>query len=84
MSNRDFMNRGRRRRTLPDLKDSRVEFVSCRRTNKMDPMKWTVTLKVNGWPHDIGMWAKDELDVMKQVFEMQRGREVVSAFDISR
>lgn len=77
------MNRGRRRSTLPDFKASTVEFVSCA-NHPRDPMKWTVTLKVNGWPHDIGMWAKDELDVMKQVYEMQRGREVTSAFDISR
>ena len=79
---RDLMNRGRRRKTRPALKDKRVEFVSCQATK--DPMKWVVSLKVNGWPHDIGMWAKDELDVMKQVFEMQRGNIPDNAFDISQ
>ena len=76
------MNRGRRRKTRPALKDKRVEFVSCQATK--DPMKWVVTLNIDGWPHDIGMWAKDELDVMKQVFEMQRGNIPDNAFDISQ
>lgn len=80
---RDLMNRGRRRgNTLPDFKQSKVEFVKCEQW-KRDTMKWTVTLKVNGWPHDIGMWAKDELDVMKQVYEMQRGGRPANAFDLS-
>lgn len=78
---RDFMNRGRRRKTRPALTDKRVEFVECKATR--DPNKWIVMLNVNGWPHDVAMWAKDELDVMKQVMEMQRGKVPDNAFDIS-
>ena len=78
---RDLMNRGRKRRTLPDLTGASVEFVECKQRSRM---KWIVTIKVNGWPHDIGMWAKDELDVMKQVFEMKRGRIPENAFDRSQ
>jgi hypothetical protein len=77
------MNRGRRRKVLPTLKGAKVEFVECR-PSKRDSMKWIVCLYINGWPHDIGMWAKDELDVMKQVLEMQRGGVVKGAFDISK
>jgi hypothetical protein len=79
---RDLMNRGRQRKVLPDLTDKRVEFVSC--TPTKDPHRWIATLNVNGWPHDIRMWAKDELDVMKKVLEMRRGEHVVNAFDISK
>jgi hypothetical protein len=79
---RDPFNRGRRRKTLPPFRDAKVEFISAVQS-KRDLMKWVVTLKVNGWPHDVGMWAKDELDIMKQVYEMQRGTPVTSAFDIS-
>ena len=81
---RDLMNRGRRRKTRPALKDKRVEFVSCRAFKDKDLMQWVVTLNIDGWPHDIRMWAKDELDVMKQVFEMQRGNTPDNAFDISK
>lgn len=77
------MNRGRRRKTRPALIDKRVEFVECKQSTR-DPNKWTVTVNVNGWPHDIGMWAKDELDVMKQVMEMQRGKIPDNAFDVSK
>lgn len=75
------MNRGRTRRTLPDLTNAKVEFVECR---KRSEMKWVATLYINGWPHDIGFWAKDELDVMKQVFAMQRGEQPDNAFDRSQ
>ena len=78
---RGIMNWGRRRKTLPPMKGAKIEFVSAR---KHSDMKWIATLNINGWPHDVGMWAKDELDIMKQVFEMQRGGEVKSAFDISK
>lgn len=79
---RDFFNRGRRRKTLPNLIGATVVFQSAKQ-NPRDPMKWIVTIAVNGWPHDIGMWAKDELDIMKQVYEMQRGRLPDNAFDVS-
>lgn len=75
------LNRGRRRKTRPTLKGKHVEFSECKATK--DPMKWVVTLYIDGWPHDIAMWAKDELDVMKQVFEMQRGEIPDNSFDIS-
>ena len=77
-----YMNRGRVRKTRPSLVGKKVEFVECKPTK--NPMKWVVTLYIDGWPHDVGMWAKDELDVMKQVFEMQRGESPVNAFDISK
>lgn len=80
---RDDFNRGRRRKTLPDLTKAKVEFLSTMQSTK-NPLRWMVTLKVNGWPYDIGVFAKDELDVMKQVLEMQRGRIPADAFDISR
>lgn len=76
-------NKGRRRKTLPSLTDSTVEFVKAVQ-NPHDSMKWIVTLMVNGWPHDIGMWAKDELDIMKQVYEWKRGNPPTMAFDVSR
>lgn len=79
---RDIMNRGRRRKTLPDFKNAKVEFHEARQS-KHDPMKWVVTFYINGWPHDIGMWAKDELDVMKQAYEWQRGQHPDNAFDVS-
>lgn len=79
------MNRGRRRKTLPDFRDSKVEFVKATQVKQSyDPTKWVVTVNVNGWPHDIGMWAKDELDIMKQVFEWQRGNPPQNAFEVSR
>jgi hypothetical protein len=78
---RDLMNRGRRKKTLPPMQGAKIEFVKAR---KQSEMKWIATLNVNGWPHDIGMWAKDELDIMKQVFEMQRGGTVKGAFDVSK
>ena len=78
---RDMMNRGRRVRTLPTLKGKRVELMECKPTK--NPNKWVATLRVNGWPHDIHMWAKDELDVMKQVFAMQRGDTPDNAFFIA-
>lgn len=78
------MNRGRRRRTLPDLTNgASVEFVRAKQSPR-SPMRWAVTINVNGWPHDLAMWAKDELDVMKQVMEMQRGIQPDTAFDDSR
>lgn len=77
------MNRGRRRKTLPDLAGAQtVEFVEARKA-KMNNT-WNVTLKINGWPHTIRMWAEDELDVMKQVFAIQRGEKNTTAFDASR
>jgi len=80
---RDDFNRGRRKKTLPDLTKAKVEFVSTKQ-HPLYPNRWMVTLYVNGWPHDIGVFAKDELDVMKQVLEMQRGRIPSDAFDISK
>lgn len=80
---RDNFNRGRRRKTLPDLTEAKVEFVSTKQHSQY-PTRWVVCLSVNGWPHDVGVFAKDELDVMKQVFEMQRGKIPPNAFDISR
>jgi len=80
---RDNFNRGRRRRTLPPLVGAEVEFVEAKQ-NGRDMNKWVVTIKINGWPHDIGMWAKDELDVMKQIFEWRRGNPPSNVFDISR
>jgi len=81
---RDLMNRGRQRKVLPDLKDKskHVEFASCAPTK--DPHVWVATVKINGWPHDIRMWAKDELDVMKKALEMQRGKQPANAFDVSK
>jgi hypothetical protein len=76
------MNRGRRLKTLPDLVSSSVEFVTAQPA-KASAGRWIVTLNVNGWPHDITMWAKDELDIMKQVFELQRGTPPVDVFDVS-
>lgn len=77
-------NKGRRRKTLPDLVGKKVELVEIFQRNKNDPERWFATLKVNGWPHDIGFWAKDELDVMKQVYELQRGERPENAFDVSK
>lgn len=67
------MNRNRRRNLTPPptLRGKKVELAEMKRTK--DPMVWIVTLWINGWPHDIKMWAKDELDVFKQVKELQRG-----------
>lgn len=76
------MNRGRRRRTLPNFVGASVEFVKAQRSSARQD-RWIVTLNVNGWPHDIGMWAKDELDIMKQVFEFQRGDTPENVFDLS-
>jgi hypothetical protein len=76
-------NRGRRRKTLPDLTSSRVEFVEAKQ-QKHNPERWVVVLNINGWPHDIAVWAKDELDVMKQVFAWQRGEQPLHAFDQSK
>jgi len=79
-----YMNRGRKRRTLPDLTNGvQVEFVKALQSPR-SPMRWAVTLMINGWPHDLAMWGKDELDIMKQVMEMQRGIEPETAFDNSR
>jgi len=75
------MNWGRRKHTRPDISEKQVEFVSC------SPSKgevWNVCLKVSGWPHTVRVRAKDELDVMKQVLEMQRGKIPVDAFDVSK
>jgi hypothetical protein len=69
------MNRNRRRQNFlppPSLTGKKVELASMKQTPR-DPMVWVVTLWINGWPHDIKMWAKDELDVFKQVKELQRG-----------
>lgn len=67
------MNRSRRRNLTPPptLRGKKVELAEMKRTK--DPMVWIVTLYINGWPHDIKMWAKDEIDVFKQVKELQRG-----------
>jgi hypothetical protein len=68
------MNRNRRRNLTPPptLRGKKIELDVMKRSPK-DPMVWVVTLWINGWPHDIKMWAKDELDVFKQVKELQRG-----------
>lgn len=68
------MNRNRRRNLLPppSLLGKKVELEQMKRTPR-DPLVWVVTLRINGWPHDVKMWAKDELDVFKQVKELQRG-----------
>lgn len=80
---RDLMNRGRRRKTLPDLANAHtVEFVAAHKTGR--GTSWFVTLNINGWPHTIQMWGQDELDIMKQVFAMQRGEQPENVFDISR
>jgi hypothetical protein len=76
------MNRGRRRNALPNLVGASVEFVTAQPSRASDG-RWIVTLSVNGWPHDITMWAKDELDIMKQVFELQRGATFDDMFDVS-
>jgi hypothetical protein len=76
------MNRGRRHGALPNLVGASVEFVKAQPSKASDG-RWIVTLNVNGWPHDITMWAKDELDIMKQVFELQRGATFDDMFDIS-
>lgn len=76
------MNRGRRRNALPNFVGASVEFVKAQPSKASDG-RWIVTLNVNGWPHDIGMWAKDELDIMKQVFEFQRGDTPENVFDLS-
>lgn len=82
---RDLMNRGRRRRTLPDLTNATVEFVAVMQPNKdRDPTTWVATFRINGWPHNIHFWAKDELDVMKQVYALQRGEKPENVFDVSR
>ncbi len=67
------MNRNRRRNLTPppSLRGKKVELAEMKRTK--DPMVWIVTLWINGWPHDIKMWAKDEIDIFKQVKELQRG-----------
>lgn len=80
---RDLMNRGRRKRTLPDLTKAKVEFVEARQTTR-DSGKWVVCLNINGWPYDLAMWGKDELDVMKQVFALQRGEQPENVFDQSK
>lgn len=77
------MNRGRRRRTLPSFKDAAIEFIEVKQ-DKRDDTRWIATFKINGWPHDIAFWAKDELDVMKQAYEWQRGNTPANAFDVSR
>ena len=71
---RDIMIRSRQDRFLPppSLRDKKVELSEMQRSPK-DPLVWIVTLKINGWPHDIRLWAKDEIDVIKQVKEQQRG-----------
>jgi hypothetical protein len=68
------MNRNRRRNLTPppSLRGKKVELDVMKRSPK-DPMVWVVTLYINGWPHDVKMWAKDELDVFKQIKELQRG-----------
>jgi hypothetical protein len=68
------MNRNRRRNLTPppSLRGKKVELDVMKRSPK-DPMVWVVTLWINGWPHDVKMWAKDELDVFKQIKELQRG-----------
>jgi hypothetical protein len=76
------MNRGRRHGALPNLVGASVELVTAQ-PSKASEGRWIVTLNVNGWPHDITMWAKDELDIMKQVFEFQRGETPKSVFDVS-
>lgn len=80
---RDIMNRGRVRKVLPVLKDARVEFVKAEPNKRVVGM-WVVTVAINGWPFDLGMWAKDELDIMKNVFAMQRGEVPHNVFDISK
>lgn len=67
------MNRSKRRNLTPPptLRDKKVELVEMKRTK--DLMVWVVTLCINGWPHDIKMWGRDELDIFKQVKELQRG-----------
>jgi hypothetical protein len=71
---RDIMNRSRRDRFLPPpaLRGKKIELEEMHRSEK-DPLVWIVTLKINGWPHDIRLWAKDEIDVIKQVKTLQRG-----------
>jgi len=76
------MNRGRRRFVPPSFVGASVEFVTAQPSTASDN-RWIVTLNVNGWPHDITMWAKDELDIMKQVFEFQRGETPENVFDVS-
>jgi len=69
------MNRDRRRQNFlppPVLGGKKVELAEMKQSPK-DPLVWVVTLNINGWPHDIKMWAKDEIDVFKQVKELQRG-----------
>jgi len=69
------MNRDRRRQNFlppPVLGGKKVELAEMKQSPK-HPLVWVVTLNINGWPHDIKMWAKDEIDVFKQVKELQRG-----------
>jgi len=56
----------------PSLTGKNIELIEMKRSLR-DPLVWVVTLNLNGWPHDIKMWAKDELDIFKQVKELQRG-----------
>lgn len=78
---RDSFNRGRWRKTLPTLHGMKVEFVSMQIIGKK---RWRVTLNINGWPHDMAMYAQDEIDVMKQLFAMQRGEKQPHVFDVSK
>ena len=68
------MNRGRRKNLLPPpvLLGKKIELEEIKQSPR-DPLVWVVTLRINGWPHDVKLWAKDELDIFKQVKELQRG-----------
>lgn len=77
------MNRGTVRRVLPDLHTARVEFIKAEQV-KGGPDLWVARLLVNGWPFDLRIQAKDELDVMKTVFALQRGEQVHGVFNVSK
>lgn len=68
------LNAGRRRTTTTWCPEVRGYVVTLEGVEKGDSEKpkdlWTAKLIVDGWPHDVNIWAKDELDVFKQVKAM--------------
>lgn len=69
------------RKPPPIIRGRTVELESMRQEGSNI---WVVTVRINNWPHDLLMTGQDELAIMQQIFQMQRGETPDLVFDISK
>lgn len=75
--NRDIMSRGKRPSTqvLPSFEGKKVEVnsITPAKHQPKDGKVWVAEVNINGWPHDIRIWASDEIGAFLQLTRLLSG-----------